>query len=100
MPETHQNYIDGEWRDSESGETFEVMNPANTSETVGSFQRSTEGDTDEAIEAAAAVEEEWADTPAATRGSFLRETAKLLDDREAELTETLVREEAFGMAPE
>ncbi len=93
MPETHQNYIDGEWRDTESGETFDVVNPADTTETIGSFQRSTEADTDEAIEAAAAAEDAWADTPAATRGSFLRETAKRLDDREAELTETLVREE-------
>lgn len=93
MTETYQNYIDGEWRDSETGETFDVENPADTSEVVGSFQRSSEVDTNGAIEAAAAVEDEWADTPAATRGSFLRETAKRMDDREEELTETLVREE-------
>ncbi|MDS0300072.1 aldehyde dehydrogenase family protein [Halogeometricum sp. S1BR25-6] len=93
MTETYQNYIDGEWRDSETGETFDVKNPADTSEVVGSFQRSSEADTNGAIDAAASAEDEWADTPAATRGEFLRETAKRMDDREEELTETLVREE-------
>ena len=45
------------------------------------------------MEAAAAAQEEWANTDAGTRGAYLREVAKLLDDREEELTETLVREE-------
>ncbi|MFC6726614.1 aldehyde dehydrogenase family protein, partial [Halobium palmae] len=43
--------------------------------------------------AAAAAQDEWADTDAGTRGGYLREVAKHLDDREEELTETLVREE-------
>ena len=93
MVDTYQNYVDGEWRDSETGETFEVTNPADQSDVVGAFQRSSSADTAGAIEAAAAVEDEWAETPATARGTFLRETAKRMDDRAEELTETLVREE-------
>lgn len=93
MPETYSNYVDGEWRESESGETFEVRNPADTDEVVAEFQLSTAEDARGAVEAAAAAQEEWADTPGATRGKLLRSTAKRMDDREEELTETLVREE-------
>jgi len=33
-----KNFIDGEWVDSSSGETFENRNPADTREVVGLFQ--------------------------------------------------------------
>ncbi|MFH5801382.1 aldehyde dehydrogenase family protein [Haladaptatus sp. CMAA 1911] len=93
MPETYTNYVDGEWRESESGEQFEVHNPADTEEIVAEFPQSTAGDARGAVEAAAAAQEEWADTPGPTRGKVLRATAKRMDDREDELTETMVREE-------
>jgi len=93
MPETFKNYIDGEWRESETGDTFEVVNPAATSDVVGEYQSSSAADANGAVEAAAAAQEEWATTDAGTRGTYLREVAKLLDAREEELTETLVREE-------
>ncbi|MFC4357788.1 aldehyde dehydrogenase family protein [Halobium salinum] len=93
MPETFKNYIDGEWRDSETGDTFEVSNPADDADVVGEYQFSSAADANGAVEAAAAAQDEWADTDAGTRGTYLREVAKHLDDREEELTELLVREE-------
>ena len=93
MTETYYNYIDGEWRESESGETFEVRNPANRDEVVGEYQQSTENDTNGAVEAAAAAQEEWAEMDAVSRGNLLRETAKRLDDRKDEIVDIFVREE-------
>jgi aldehyde dehydrogenase (NAD+) len=93
MVETYGNYIDGEWTESEGGETFENRNPADTSDVIGRFQQSTSADAEAAVEAAAAAAEEWGGTPAPTRGGILEETSRLLADRKEELTETLVREE-------
>ncbi|WP_226482823.1 aldehyde dehydrogenase family protein [Natrinema amylolyticum] len=93
MPTAHRNYVDGEWVESRSGDTFEVLNPANTTEVVGKFQSSTSEDAEEAVEAAVAAEDEWASTPGPSRGAILKETAQILEDQKDELTETLVREE-------
>ena len=35
-----KNFIDGEWVESSSGETFENRNPADTRDVVGIFQKS------------------------------------------------------------
>jgi 2,5-dioxopentanoate dehydrogenase len=93
MPETYHNYIDGEWSASETGETIEVTNPADTDDIIAEYQQSNADDAAEAIEAAAAATEEWANTPGPTRGGILRETARRLEDREDELTKLFVREE-------
>jgi len=93
MTTEHLNYVGGEWVESESGDTFEVYNPANTDEVVGEFQASTEADAVEAIGAANEAEDEWADTPGPARGAILREAAANMADRKDELTETLVEEE-------
>ncbi len=93
MSETYENYIDGEWRAAESGETFEVKNPANTDEVVAEFQDSGEADAKGAVEAAAAAQDDWANTPGPARGKLLRETAKRMDQRRDELAETMSREE-------
>lgn len=91
--ETYRNYVDGEWIESESGETFDVINPASTTEVVATFQESTRADAAAAVEAAAAATDEWAATPAPERGAILQETSRILADRAEELTATLVREE-------
>ena len=93
MPETYLDYIDGEWRESETGDTFEVVNPADTADVIGEFQRSSADDATAAIEAAAAAQDDWADTPAPDRGAVLTEAARRMADRREELTETLTREE-------
>ncbi|QGX93825.1 aldehyde dehydrogenase family protein [Haloplanus rallus] len=93
MSEQYRNYIDGEWTESETGETFESRNPADRNDLVGVFQQSGETDAERAVEAAAAATETWADTPAPERGAVLRKVAGKLDARKDELTETLVREE-------
>ncbi len=41
---TYQNYIDGKWVASQSGEMFENINPADTRDIVGRFPLSTSDD--------------------------------------------------------
>ncbi|WP_433633320.1 aldehyde dehydrogenase family protein [Halomicrococcus sp. NG-SE-24] len=91
--ESFKNYIDGTWQESKSGDTFETTNPADTDEVVSEFSLAHEEDANQAVEAADAAQADWEEIPAPTRGKVLRETAKRLDDRKDELTETLVREE-------
>ncbi|MFC5971666.1 aldehyde dehydrogenase family protein [Halomarina salina] len=98
MADTYQNYVAGEWRDTETGETFAVRNPADTDDVVAECQDSSSADANGAIEAAAAAREEWADTPGPARGELLRETAKRMDERSDELAETLSREEGKTLA--
>ncbi len=40
QPRIYKNFIDGEWVESHTGRTFENLNPADTREVVGIFQRS------------------------------------------------------------
>ena len=93
MPDVRRNYVSGEWTESETGETFEVTNPADSNEAVNEYQRSSREDAAEAVAAAADAEAEWGETPAPQRGAILRETAKILEGRKAELTELLTTEE-------
>ena len=92
MTERYGNYVDGEWTDSVAGDTFETQNPANR-EHVATYQRSTEKDAAEAVEAAAAAADDWAGTPAPERGAVLTETSRRLEAQKEELTEMLVFEE-------
>lgn len=93
MAETYYNYVDGEWRESETGTTFEVRNPADTTDIVGEYQQSSADDAAGAVEAAAAAQKQWADTAGPERGAILREAARRLEDRREEVIETFVREE-------
>jgi aldehyde dehydrogenase (NAD+) len=40
MADSHGIYIDGEWRESKTGDTFDVRNPADTSEVIATYQQS------------------------------------------------------------
>jgi aldehyde dehydrogenase (NAD+) len=93
MTVTIENYVDGEWVEAETGNTFETSNPAATDETVARVQQSSREDAVRAIEAASEAQEQWEATPGPDRGAVLKRTAELLADRKEELTETLSTEE-------
>ncbi|WP_276274103.1 aldehyde dehydrogenase family protein [Haloarcula litorea] len=93
MTDTYHNYVNGEWVAAETGDTFEVRNPADRSDVVGQFQQSGTADAEAAVEAADAASEDWAGTPGPERGRILRAAGQRLAERKDELTETLVREE-------
>ncbi|WP_435361790.1 aldehyde dehydrogenase family protein [Haloarchaeobius sp. DFWS5] len=93
MSQLSQNYVNGEWTDASTGDVFECTDPAAPDEVVAEYQKSDASDAGEAVEAAAAAQDEWATTPAPQRGAILREAAGNLDARKDELTELLTREE-------
>ncbi|PYV25844.1 MAG: aldehyde dehydrogenase, partial [Acidobacteria bacterium] len=51
-PKVYKNFIDGEWVESTSGNTFDDINPANRHELVGMFQKSNARDVEMAVAAA------------------------------------------------
>jgi acyl-CoA reductase-like NAD-dependent aldehyde dehydrogenase len=88
---TLRNYIDGEWLDAASGETFESTSPAN-GDTIGVFPRSGAADVDRAVAAAQAAYEEWRLVPAPRRGEVLFRFGALLADQKDDVAELMTRE--------
>lgn len=82
-------YLDGEWRDRE--ETIDVTDPY-TRESIASVSAGDEGTVDEAYEAAAEAQREWADTPPQRRAEVVSEAIELIDEHRDELAELLTRE--------
>ena len=60
----YHNYIGGEWVRSSSGEWFDNVNPADTSDIVGRFPASNEDDVNAAVAAAKNAATRWRRTPA------------------------------------
>lgn len=98
MSEVGANYLDGEWQQSDNGDTYEVYNPANPDEVVAEFHRSTQSDAEQAVATASGMADEWANTPAPARGDYLQAAAEALAERKDELAETLTREEGKTLA--
>jgi aldehyde dehydrogenase (NAD+) len=71
-------YIDGEWINSVSGETFPSDNPAKPEQILGIFQKGNKQDIDKAVGAAEGAFEKWSETPAPKRGLILLKAAQLL----------------------
>ncbi len=92
MSNVHLNFIGGEWVPAKLGGTFESRNPANPSEVLGMFQRSTDADVDAAMEAAYRARAAWAGTPAPERGLILDRVADLLEERRGEIARTITLE--------
>ena len=91
--QTYQNYIGGAWIDARGGGTIENRNPANPSDLIGLWPRSTSEDMTAAIGAAVAAAPDWAGTSALKRGEILLRAAALLEARVAEVAADMTREE-------
>lgn len=92
LPDTGKPlYINGEWRESESDEVIDVVNPS-TEEVVQTVQRATEGELDEALDAAEDARHDWEETPACERGEYLREMADALAEYQEEIGEIVIDE--------
>lgn len=88
----HGNYIAGEWIESASGKTFQNINPADTSDCIGEFQRSDARDIAKAVEAAQDTAPSWKATPPPKRAEILFRAANLLSERKAALARDMTRE--------
>ena len=88
---TFKNYVDGEWVDAASGETFESTSPAN-GDSIGVFPKSGAEDVERAVAAAKAAFEEWRLVPAPKRGEILFRFAHLVTEAKDDLTDLMSRE--------
>jgi acyl-CoA reductase-like NAD-dependent aldehyde dehydrogenase len=88
---TYGNFIDGEWRGSERGRTFESRDPSNGA-IIGTFQESDASDVGAAVAAASAAFPGWRATPAPRRGEILYRFAALLAERKEELARAMTSE--------
>ncbi len=91
-PKVFKNFINGQWVESKSGETYENRNPANKDEVVGVFQKSNADDVKDAIEAAKSAYEKWRLVPAPKRGEILYRIASRLTRQKEELSRDMTRE--------
>jgi acyl-CoA reductase-like NAD-dependent aldehyde dehydrogenase len=87
-----QNFIAGEWRDAESGATFDDINPADTRDVVGRFPKSAAADVNRAVAAAQRGFAIWSRTPAPARGDVLRRVGDLMVERKEQIADLMTRE--------
>ena len=73
-------YIDGKWRDSGSGATFDVEDPS-TGEVLTSVADATPADGAAALEAAATAQASWGRTPPRERAEILRRAFEMVSSR-------------------
>ncbi|HMQ02379.1 MAG TPA: aldehyde dehydrogenase family protein [Pyrinomonadaceae bacterium] len=89
---TYYNYIGGEWVKSVTGEWFENVNPADTTDIIGRFPRSGAEDVNAAVGAAAEAADRWRRTPAPKRAELLFNLAEIIRDNKDRYTQEMTRE--------
>jgi acyl-CoA reductase-like NAD-dependent aldehyde dehydrogenase len=80
----HKQFIGGEWVESSSGETMEVLNPA-TGEVIAEVPRGTAEDVERAVDAARKAWDEWQSKTPKDRMELLLKLADAIDDNAEEL---------------
>src|SRR5438067_1487143 len=85
---TYQNYMNGQWAASVSGETFPVYDPS-TEEVIAQVASSNAADVDKAVKAARAAFDSgpWLSTTAQDRGRILFKLAEKIRQNNAQLAE-------------
>ena len=91
--EKFRNYINGQWKNSISGKEYEVFNPADKNQLLGSIPFCSKKDADLAIDAASSSLHEWSNITAPERGEILFEVLRIMDSRKLDLAETITLEE-------
>ena len=91
-PNVYHNFIDGEWVEASTGQTFENCNPADTRDIVGIFQRSAKADVDAAVDAARRAFLKWRLVPAPRRAEIIYRAAEMLFERKEDYARDMTRE--------
>ncbi len=89
---TYKNFIDGGWVVSQSGQTFENLNPADTRDVIGVFQASDKRDVEAAVAAAKHAFDHWRLVPAPKRAEIIYRTGEILTARKEEYARQMTRE--------
>ena len=85
-------YLDGQWVDADSGETFAVENPA-TGEVLAEVACCGAAETRRAIEAAGRAFEQWRHTTAKERAALLRRWFDLMMESQEDLAQMMTAEQ-------
>jgi alpha-ketoglutaric semialdehyde dehydrogenase len=89
---TFKNFVAGAWVEPSTGEYFDNINPADTTDVIGRFPLSAAADVERAVASAKKGFERWSRTPAPARGDVLRRAGDLLVARKEEIAELMTRE--------
>ena len=92
-----QAYVDGQWIDAASGETFSVINPSSF-ETLAEVARCGAVETRRAIESAHRAQVEWSRQSAAHRAGVLRRMHDLMMAHQEDLARILTAEQGKPLA--
>jgi succinate-semialdehyde dehydrogenase / glutarate-semialdehyde dehydrogenase len=90
-------YINGEWRDSSSGERFDVRDPA-TEEVIATVASATAADAIAAVTAAHNAASQWAARAPVERADILRKCYDLMINRREDYATVISREEGKTFA--
>ena len=82
----YKAFVGGDWADSVSGETMEVIAPA-TGEVIAEVPRCSADDVDRAVEAAKKILPEWLGKTPKERSELLHALADVIDDNAEELAQ-------------
>lgn len=77
---------------SYNGQTYENLNPADTRDVIGVFQRSEKHDVDDAVAAAKQAFDRWRLTPAPKRAEIIFRAGQILQERKEEYARQMTRE--------
>jgi len=91
-PPTFGLFIDGEWVEAGSGETFASHNPADTRDIIGYFQAGGAADVARAVRAAEDAQRRWRRTPAPKRGEIMYRFGELMAASKERLARAMTRE--------
>ncbi|ARJ50287.1 aldehyde dehydrogenase family protein [Staphylococcus lutrae] len=91
MRDQTKQFINGEWVESHSGETIDVINPA-TEEVIGRIAKGDQADVDRAVQAAHDVYLSFRHTSVETRQALLDRIVKEYENRKADLIEAITLE--------
>jgi succinate-semialdehyde dehydrogenase/glutarate-semialdehyde dehydrogenase len=85
-------YIDGKWCGADSGQTLDVINPADES-VLAKVAYGTRAEADRAIEASSRAFPAWRALSAYDRAKFLKKTAELMRERADRIARALTQEQ-------
>jgi succinate-semialdehyde dehydrogenase/glutarate-semialdehyde dehydrogenase len=88
--------INGQWLDSESGESFEVINPA-TEVPFATVPRATKNQVQQALEAAERAFPAWSALSPEQRGAFLWKASRILESRKEKIGGLMTQEQGKPM---
>lgn len=87
------NHIDGRWQPASDGATFADVNPADTTDVIGTFAESTADDARAAVAAAVRAGRAWEQRGPIERGDILFVAAEAMSRRLDELAAVVTREQ-------